>query len=43
MLIGMMHRGERGVPVQAHSTLVSGLWVAGQTLRAGSRRVLRRS
>ncbi|EIP99217.1 transcriptional regulator [Opitutaceae bacterium TAV1] len=43
MLIGMMHRGERGVPVQAHSTLVSGLWAAGQTLRAGGRRVLRRS
>ncbi|WP_081722006.1 LacI family DNA-binding transcriptional regulator [Geminisphaera colitermitum] len=35
MLIGMMHRGERGVPEQAHSTLVSGLWVPGRTLGGG--------
>lgn len=31
MLISMMHRGERGVPEQALSTLVSGLWAEGKT------------
>jgi Transcriptional regulators len=35
LLVGMMHRGERGVPEQSHSTLLSGSWAPGRTLGRG--------
>lgn len=37
LLVGMMHRGECGVPELAHSTLLSGLWAPGRTLPAKRR------
>lgn len=43
LLIGMMHRGERGVPEQSHSTLLSGSWAAGRTLTVGAPPVARQS
>jgi len=33
MLIGHMHRQERGVPANPHETLLQGVWIEGGTLR----------
>lgn len=34
MLIGHLHRGERGVPTRPHEVLLQGDWIQGSTLRA---------
>lgn len=32
MLLGLMHRGERGVPADPHEVLLPGIWLEGRTL-----------
>jgi hypothetical protein len=33
-LISMLERNERGLPAQAHTVMVEGIWNPGRTLRA---------
>jgi len=33
-LISMLERNERGLPPQAHTVMVEGIWNPGRTLRA---------
>jgi LacI family transcriptional regulator len=33
MLVGMLHRGEKGVPVSARATLIDSTWVDGNTVK----------
>ena len=34
-LISMLERNERGLPAQAHTVMVEGIWNPGKTLKAG--------
>ena len=38
MVVGMMHRGETGLPVEPHHVLVPGRWIEGGAPRQGGRR-----